>query len=109
MSEEDLQKQLACKFAEVGYGRLWINDNGLGYRKSGRGFKYGLGKGTSDLIGFTDINGQAVFTAFEVKMPTGRASKEQLNFIKVIQDNGGISAIVRSWEDIEEVIKKARQ
>lgn len=109
MSEVDLQKEIACRFAQEGYGRLWINDNGFAFHKRGdqyKGFMYGLGKGTSDLIGFTIINDKAIFTALEVKLPRGYATVEQENFITMVNQNGGIAAVVRSWEDVEEVIKK---
>ncbi len=115
MKEVDLQRLLAAKYSE--FGRLWVNDNGLGYHKVGNqyiGFMHGLGKGTSDLIGFTDTiitdsmvgSTLPVFTAFEVKTKTGRASEEQKNFIKMVKDHNGICGIVKSWEDVEE-IKKA--
>ena len=106
MNENDLQKLLACKFSSMNYGRLWVNDNGLGFRKTGQGFKYGLGPGSSDLIGFTLIEGKPIFTAFEVKMPKGYATKEQKSYIRMVQEQGGIAGIVRNWEDIEELIKK---
>ena len=64
---------------------------------------YGLGKGTSDLIGFTLVNGQAIFTALEVKTAKGTATDSQYNYIDMVNQNGGIAAIVRSWEDVEEM------
>jgi len=106
MKETDLQKEIACKFVAAGYGKLFINDNGLGFRKDGIGFKYGLGKGTSDLIGFTIVNGKAVFTALEVKLEGTYPTKEQKAFIEIVKASGGIAGIVRSWEDVEELIKK---
>ena len=75
--------------------------------KSPRLFHAGLIKGSSDLIGWKTINvtpdmiGKkiAIFTAVEVKTPTGRASDEQLNFINQVKNNGGIATIMRSEND----------
>lgn len=72
----------------------------------------GLCKGSSDLIGFTsveithDMVGQkvAIFTAVEVKNKKGRASKEQLNFIKLIRTFGGRAGIARNIEDAQKII-----
>lgn len=67
----------------------------------------GLIKGASDMIGFTTVTvtsemvGQkvALFTALEAKTGKLKATPEQLQFIKVVQDSGGIAAIVRSEAD----------
>lgn len=112
MKETDLQRLIACKFSEAGYGRLWINDNGLAFHRIGneyRGFKYGLGTGSSDLIGFTKLNGQAVFTAIEVKLSGNYPTLIQEKYLSMVEMNGGVAGVARSWEDVEEIIKKARQ
>lgn len=65
--------------------------------------EFGLCKGSSDLIGWTEITitpdmvGKriAVFTAVEVKTKTGRVSDEQKNFIKNVNNAGGIAKIER--------------
>lgn len=72
----------------------------------------GLCEGSSDLIGFTpititpDMVGKqvSVFTALEVKTQSGRTTKEQENFIKVVQQAGGIARVIRSDNEIQEVI-----
>ena len=112
--ETDLQKKLAVQFTP--YGRLWVFDNGMGYHKIGDNyypFKYGM-KGFPDLAGFTmreiteDMVGQRlpIFTAIEVKLPGKYPSEEQKAFIEMAKANGCIAGVVRSWEDIEELIKK---
>ena len=65
--------------------------------------EFGLIKGSSDLIGWTEITitadmlgtKVAVFTAVEVKTKTGRVSDEQKRFIKNVNDAGGIAKIER--------------
>lgn len=71
----------------------------------------GLTTGSSDLIGWKTIEitpnmvGKkiSVFTALEVKTSKGRATKEQLNFLQQVKNNGGISAIVTNEDDAEHV------
>ena len=58
--------------------------------------KYGLCVGSSDLIGWTRRDGQAVFTAIEVKTDRGRPTAEQSTFIAHVQAAGGIAGIARS-------------
>lgn len=65
--------------------------------------KAGLCTGSGDLIGgerviiTPDMVGKTllVFASWEVKHGTGRATKEQLNFARVIREAGGIAEIVR--------------
>ena len=113
--ETDLQKTLAIGFSDK--GRVWINDNGFGFHKIGDkyiGFRYGLGVGIADLIGYTEVvitedmvgRRLPIFTAFEVKTSSGRPSVEQEKFIAFIRSKGGISAIVRSRDDIDKEINE---
>lgn len=68
----------------------------------GRYFNTGVPKGFSDLFGFRKSDGKAVF--IEVKTKTGRASKEQLNFINIMKQNGAIAGICRSTDEALELI-----
>lgn len=70
--------------------------------------------GISDLIGFTrvtitpDMVGRtmAIFTSCEVKTGKLRATKQQANYIRMVNQNGGIAVIARKLEDIFEAINK---
>ena len=107
MSETALQNKirLAINAPNV---RMFRNNVGML-----NGVQFGLCKGSSDLIGFTsktitadDVGKQvAVFTAIEVKTPTGRVSKEQTNFISLVNRFGGIGAICRSVDDAIQILK----
>ena len=69
--------------------------------------KYGLKKGSSDLIGIYQIEitpemvGKkiGIFTAIEIKTEKGVVSKEQKDFINTITKLGGIAGTARSVED----------
>ena len=76
---------------------------GTGCTKDGRYFSTGLPKGFSDLFGFRKSDGKAVF--IEVKTPTGRPTKKQLNFLDTMNKNGAIAGICRSAEDALNLIK----
>jgi hypothetical protein len=66
-----------------------------------RMIRFGLAVGSSDIIG---ISPTGKFLALEVKTSKGRATKEQLRFIKAVNDAGGIAGICRSVEDALESI-----
>lgn len=70
--------------------------------------KFGLGVGTSDLIGWrtrvitTDMVGKsvAIFTAIEVKSQAGKLTAEQRDFLAAVRASGGIAIEARSVDDI---------
>jgi len=74
----------------------------------------GLGKGTSDLIGWRtveitpDMVGKriAIFAALEIKTDKGRASPEQINFVKQVRAEGGIAEFVKGDEGVEDLVTK---
>ena len=69
-------------------------------------------EGGSDLIGWTPVNGKAVFTAIEVKTLNGKTEKERLkkqeNFIQQVNDSGGIGIMAHSPEEAVEFINKRK-
>lgn len=77
--------------------------------KNARPVKYGLGTGTSDLIGISKrmVNGVpvAVFTALEVKSMFGRPTPEQESFVKFVKENGGIASIVKPDCNLPTILK----
>lgn len=81
--------------------------------KNARYFTAGLCVGSSDLIGLKPVlitpemvgKTVAVFTAVEVKTATGRATKEQVAFLQMVKDIGGISFIARNDVEAEEMLK----
>lgn len=76
----------------------------------------GLCEGSSDVIGWTtreitpDMVGKkvAIFTAIEVKNPSGRASAEQLRFIERVRECGGIAGIARTPDEARNLIENLR-
>ena len=120
MSEHEIQQRilLACG---SGIARLWRNNVGTSWAgqatkitpgniravaaalrpgdvvvRQGRPLHAGLCVGSSDLIGYRQVDGVAQFVALEVKSATGRATAEQIQFIDHINGAGGVAGIVRS-------------
>ena len=94
-SEHDIQNEIRLRLSELGFCVFRIN---VGKFKTadGRWFDTGVPKGYSDLTAIK--NGKVYF--LEVKTETGKASKEQMNFIAVMRDRSGcVAGIVRSVDD----------
>lgn len=87
--------------------RLFRNTVGMFRKPDGSAVKYGLGEGTSDLVGFRSLTvteemvGRTIaqFVAVEVKTPTGKVSEMQRAFLALVQRMGGYAVVARS-EDV---------
>ena len=114
-SESAVLPEIRLALSRAG-AAVFRNNIGLAWYGANRDqpVKYGLGTGTGDLIGWTcvtitpDMVGQtiAIFTSIEVKRPIGgRATEEQKNFIRVVQEAGGIAGVARSPEEALAIVK----
>ena len=107
MTEAEILKQILT--LSRGDTRLFRNNVGFDALNKVR---YGLVKGSSDLIGWKTINvtqkmvGKkiAVFTAIEVKKPGGRIRPDQKIFIDKVNTSGGIASICYSLEEAQELL-----
>jgi ribosomal protein L27 len=131
MSEHLTQQQILLAHGS-GSVRLWRNNVGTGWAgqatkvtpgnrqaiaagirpgdiiiRQGRPLHAGLCVGSSDLIGYRQVDGVAQFVALEVKSATGRATKEQSQFLEHITAAGGCAGVVRSIEDADLVLGAA--
>ena len=98
-SEHEIQQRirLACGRGPV---RLWRNNTGALVDQQGRFVRFGLCKGSSDLIGLrslevtSELVGQqlAQFVALEVKTAQGVLSPEQRAFLRLVKQFGGVTA-----------------
>lgn len=106
MNETTLMQRIMLAASKIPGVRLFRNNTGFDATAKVR---YGLCVGSSDLIGWKTITiepkhvGQrvAIFVALEVKTESGRPTKDQLNFIDVVDNSGGHAGIVRSAKDAE--------
>ena len=114
VSEHEIQQRirLACGRGPV---RLWRNNSGALVDQQGRLVRFGLCKGSSDLIGLRsvvitpDLVGQrlAQFVALEIKTARGVVSPEQRAFLQLVEQLGGLAAICRSVEAAEQALELA--
>ena len=114
MSEHEIQQRirLACGRGPV---RLWRNNSGALVDQQGRLVRFGLCKGSSDLIGLRsleitpDLVGQRIaqFVALEIKTARGVVSPEQRAFLQLVEQLGGLAAVCRSVEAAEQTLELA--
>jgi hypothetical protein len=115
-SEHEIQQRirLACGRGPV---RLWRNNTGALVDQQGRFVRFGLCKGSSDLIGLRSVVvrpemvGQRIaqFVALEIKAPQGVVSPEQRAFLRLVEELGGLAAACRSVEEAEQLLGAPRQ
>lgn len=111
MTEHEIQQRIILA-ASRGPVRLWRNNVGALRDERGQLVRYGLGKGSADLIGYRQVLitpemvGQpfAQFVAVEVKRPGGRTTPEQANFLALVKRAGGCAGIARSVVDAAEIL-----
>lgn len=100
---------------EAWMGKTVSQANGQIVLRYPRRVKFGLVPGSSDLIGFRtvvvthDMVGQRIaqFVAIETKAPTGRASKDQKNFLRIVDESGGVAILARNIADVELKIEQS--
>ena len=106
MTEQDILRSI--RLALNGYGRYFRNNVGQAVLPD-RVVRYGLCKGSSDLIGWTVVGDVALFTAIEVKRPGKKPTEVQHNFINRVNESGGIGFYATSADEavekLEEMIK----
>tara|TARA_A200000113_G_scaffold151628_1_gene136609 strand:- start:1427 stop:1801 length:375 start_codon:yes stop_codon:yes gene_type:complete len=97
--------------------RLFRNHVGVVQDKKGAWHKFGLPKGSADLIGFTILKvtpgmvgkDVPVFTSVEVKTPTGRLSKEQKLWSDFMERVNALHVVARSPEEVKQASKEYKQ
>ena len=100
-SEQDIQNLIRIALSERGI-ISWRNNTGALKDITGRLVRYGLGVGSSDIIG---IMPDGRFLAIEVKKPGKNPTAEQTRFIETILKQGGVAGVARSVEDLENILR----
>ena len=103
MTEAVIMKKIQIAVSKLG-ARLFRNNTGMVRQQDGRVIRFGLAVGSADLIGFTPVNGVAVFTAIEVKHK-GKPTKQQEAFLEMVREFGGIAGVAHSIEEALEIIR----
>ena len=109
--EHQIQQRirLACGRGAV---RLWRNNTGALVDRQGRLVRFGLCRGSSDLIGLRSLEITpelmglriAQFVALEIKTPGGAVRPEQRAFLHTVGQLGGVAAVCRSLAEAEQAL-----
>lgn len=107
-SESEIQARIMLELGALPGIRLFRNTVGEGYQghvvkrtpefvvlENYRYVTFGLGVGTSDLIGWA----HGRFLGIECKTPAGKASPEQMRFISAVLGSGGFAGVARSPDE----------
>lgn len=104
--ESKLYGEIRLRASALG-GRLFRNNVGLFYTKTGELTRCGLAEGSSDLIGWMVSDGLAIFSAVEVKASKRSSVKDkQKKFVAAVLRFGGFACVVTSADEFENEWRK---
>ena len=114
VSEKRIEQDIMLSVSKQG-GAIFKNAVGLVQQRDGSTLRYGLCKGSSDLIGIqpvtitADMVGKTVgvFIAIEVKKDRHgyKATDGQTQFIDMVKKKGGLAGVVYSPEDALQILQ----
>ena len=96
-----LVKDILKEFGSTNIMRIWSNNTGA-IQTDDRFIKFGL-VGSADIMGLL-YDGKMI--CVEVKTGSGRQSKDQIKFQKMIEKFNGIYILARSVSDVEKRLAK---
>lgn len=87
--------------------RLFRNNTGKLRNEAGQLISFGLGVGSSDLIGINmQPDGIGRFVAIEVKLSGKHATKEQQSFIDMVRSLGGQAGVAHNVEEAVAILRQ---
>lgn len=111
MTEAEIQYAIRVALGRLPDLRIFRNNVGVADVR-GTKIRFGLTKGSSDLIGFIrhTINGVKIarFVSLEIKTATGKTTEEQDLWLALVRAFGGFACVVRSVEEALAAIERAR-
>ena len=113
-SEKRIEQEIILKASELGCV-LFKNNVGVAKLQDGTTIRYGLGNGSSDLIGIAPVKitpnmiGETVgiFLSVEVKKNkkgSYKATEGQKNWLTMVSRRGGFGAVLDDAEKLEEIV-----
>lgn len=107
--EKTIQNEIRLALGREPDLTLWRNNTGHANYATDAGdrtVRYGLARGSADLIGVLAPSGR--FVALEVKRPGGKLTDEQSMFLALVRKRGGFACVVESVEAARAAIGRAR-
>lgn len=105
MKETNILKQVMIEASRLGLV-VFRNNVGVLPDKNGYMVRFGLCKGSSDLIGFDRERG--FFVAIECKAGNAKARPEQQLFIDAVAKSGGFSCIINDAKKLQKSLDEYR-
>ena len=110
MRESELQDLIRLALGRRDDVVMWRNNVGVLETDSGHHVRYGLARGSADLVGIVRMdNGLGRFFALEIKTPTGRVHDDQARWLRLVQSRGGYAAVVRSVDEAMAAVDAAKK
>jgi hypothetical protein len=118
MNETGVQNEIRMEISKSS-ARVFRNNVGFVKHADGSMFPYGLGTGTSDLVGWypltitPDMVGQrvAIFLAVEVKKENHKTQakrlQQQMHFLQQVVESGGIGVLCDDPMKVESLMKRS--
>ena len=105
-SETDLMHQIQTAPEAQALAVLWRNHVGTVTGRDGVTHRFGLGKGSPDLVGF--LRGSGVFVGIEIKTLDGRLSPCQRQWLERANELGARCGVARSVAEAVQVLRGER-
>lgn len=103
-TESDLMRSIMLECSR-GTVRLLRNNVGRLRNERDQYVTYGLGIGSSDLIGVNmQANGMGRFVAIEVKLPGQKPTDAQQKFIDMVRAMGGQAGVAHSVQEAKDIL-----
>lgn len=103
MKESALMREIRFAVNSSGLARVFRNN--VGY-DSEHAVKYGLAKGSPDLVGF--VLGSGRFLGIEVKTARGRLSDDQTCWLEAAASHGALVGVARSVAEAMQIVRGER-
>jgi len=84
---------------------FWRNAVGVAKTHGGHAVRYGLCRGSSDLVGFVRPSGR--LTVIELKLPGGRLSDDQRRFLQLVNIGGGYGRVCTTLAECDAAVDAA--
>ena len=104
MRESAVQVTVRLVYGQADGFTVWRNNSGIA-EYNGQKVRYGVGIGGADLLG---LSPGGLFLAVEIKTATGRLEPDQLRFLQLVYDLGGVACVCRSKEEAEKQVDGIR-